>query len=79
MQVADTGISLNQTKAENSLGKMRMNIMRARGSQKFGIIDIWQNLDLAQFCLASKLDTSVPVDKSQKPPEKKFRRRPDEV
>lgn len=54
MQVADTGISLNQTKAENKIGKARLNIMRARNMKKWSQIEIWQNLDIGQFCQASK-------------------------
>lgn len=77
MQIADTGISFNQTKAENQLGKMRLNVMRARGSQKFAIIDMWQNLDTAQFCMASKLDNS-PAKTATQNPGTKSRRKPDE-
>lgn len=64
VQVADTGISLNQTKAENELGKMRVSIMRARNQKKWGLFEIWQNLNIGQFCQASKLieDTSEEDD-----------------
>ena len=54
VQVCDTGVSLNQTKSEYQVGKMRINIMRSRNRQKWGTIDIWQNLDIGQFCQASQ-------------------------
>ena len=54
VQVADIGISLNQTKAEHQLGKMRINVMRSRNQQKWGVVEIWQNLDIGQFCQVSK-------------------------
>ena len=54
VQIADTGISLNQTKAENQLGKMRISVMRARNQKKWGMVEIWQNLDIGQFCQVSK-------------------------
>ena len=84
MQVADTGISLNQSKAEHQLGKMRISVMRARNQQKWGIMEIWQNLDIGQFCQASKkLENPVEDDDSSEGvndrPGKRRRRRSQDV
>jgi replicative DNA helicase len=55
VQIADTGISLNQSKAEYQTGKMRINVMRSRNQTKWGLVEIWQNLNIGQFCQASKI------------------------
>lgn len=55
MQTADTGISLNQTYAEYVEHKMRLFIMRARGSAKWVEIEMWQNLAMGQFHQASRI------------------------
>lgn len=55
MQIADTAISLNQTKAEYEQGLMRAYIMRARNVRKWKQIQMFQNLDLGQFCQVSRL------------------------
>lgn len=76
-QVADTGISLNQSKAENELGKMRISIMRARNQKKWRLFEIWQNLDIGQFCQASTTiqDTSEEEEEETYTKRKNIRRR----
>lgn len=55
LQIADLGISLNQNRAEYALGKMRAFVMRARGKKKWVMIEMFQSLDIGQFCLASRI------------------------
>jgi replicative DNA helicase len=55
MQIADTAISLNQTRAESDLGVMRVFIARARNQQKWQMFKIFQNLTIGQFAQASTL------------------------
>lgn len=55
LQIADLGISLNQTRAEYALGKMRAFVIRARGTKKWAMIEMFQSLDIGQFCLASRI------------------------
>ena len=54
MQIADTAISLNQTRAEADLGIMRAYIARARNVKKWQMFKMYQNLDIGQFCCASE-------------------------
>ena len=61
VQIADTAISLNQTRAEVILGKMRIYVLRARNQKKWQMIEIWQNLDIGQFAQASKIMTDEEV------------------
>ena len=49
MQVADTAITLNQTRAEYELSKLRIHVARARNQRKWAEIEVWQNLPLGQF------------------------------
>ena len=59
MQVADTAVSLSQSKEENRDQKIRAFIMRSRNTAKWQAVRIYQNLDIGQFCLAShKIDTT---------------------
>ena len=53
MQVADTAVSLSQSKEENKEQKMKMFVMRSRNTAKWKAVRIYQNLDIGQFCLAS--------------------------
>ena len=62
MQVCDTAVSLNQTKAESQLQKMRLFIMRARNQQKWKQILLFQSLDIGQFCLHSEELLAKPND-----------------
>jgi hypothetical protein len=55
MQIADTAITLNQTKAEEQMGMLRVFIARARNQKKWQMIRIWQNIPIGQFCQASEL------------------------
>lgn len=55
LQIADLGISLNQTRAEHALEKMRLFVMRARGKKKWVMIEMFQSLGIGQFCLASRV------------------------
>jgi replicative DNA helicase len=55
LQIADLGISLNQNRAEYILGKMRAFVMRARGKKKWVMIEMFQSLDIGQFCLTSRI------------------------
>ena len=80
VQVADTGISLNQTKAEHQLGKMRINVMRARNQKKWGLVEIFQNLDIGQFCQASQVIQAPTEDEESKGEgRKRIRRRKNET
>lgn len=55
MQIADTGISLNQTKEEAERGIMRVYLMRARNAKKWLLVEIFQNLEIGQFCQESRV------------------------
>ena len=57
IQVADTAVSLMQTKEEYELSKMRIHVMRSRSEKKWGSVELYQNLDTGQFCLASKFSS----------------------
>ena len=72
VQVADTGISLNQTKSEYQTGKMRINVMRSRNRQKWGTIEIWQNLDIGQFHQASRKGADA-SEEDEKPTRRRVR------
>ena len=54
IQVTDTAVSLMQNKEEHELSMARIHVMRSRSEKKWGSVDIYQNLDTGQFCLASK-------------------------
>jgi len=54
MQVADTGISLNQSRLERRQNQMRLYLMRARNAKKDEIYRIYQNFATGQFCLHSE-------------------------
>ena len=55
LNVADLGISINQTNEEQLLGQARLFIMRSRSSKKWGKIRIYQNYDMGIFCTFSEL------------------------
>jgi len=55
LNIADLGISINQTNEEYLLGQARLFIMRARSSKKWGQIRVYQNYDLGHFCVFSEL------------------------
>ncbi len=55
LNIADLGISINQTNEEYLLGQARLFIMRARSSKKWGQIRIYQNFDMGNFCTYSEL------------------------
>lgn len=55
LNVADLGISLNQTSEEYLLNQMRIFIMRARSSKKWGQVRIYTNFDMGNFCCYSEL------------------------
>lgn len=59
MQIADVAVTLNQTRSENKLGKMRLFLARARGQQKWLLFEMFMNLQLGQFCQVSR---SIEVD-----------------
>lgn len=61
MQIADTALSLNQTRQEALLGKMRIHILRARNQKKWQMVEVWQNLNIGQFAQASKLMSEAEV------------------
>ncbi len=62
-QIADTAITLNQTKEENARGVMRIFLMRARNAKKWQLIEVLGNLEIGQFCQDSRLiDLSTPVE-----------------
>lgn len=68
MQVADTCVTLNQTKAENAQGKIRLHVARARSAKKWQHVECYQNLDLGQFCLASKIVEAPEKEESEQRP-----------
>src|SRR3990167_6970484 len=55
LNVADLGISINQTNEEQLLGQARLFIMRSRSSKKWAQIRIYQNYDMGHFCVYSEL------------------------
>lgn len=55
MRIADTGFSINQTRAEYELRKARLFVMRARNAEKWGMIELLQGIAYGQFCLLSRL------------------------
>lgn len=55
LNIADLGISINQTNEEYLLGQARLFIMRARSSKKWGQIRVYQNYDMGHFCVYSEL------------------------
>ena len=55
LNIADLGISINQTNEEYLLGQARLFIMRARSSKKWGQIRIYQNYSMGHFCVYSEL------------------------
>lgn len=55
LNIADLGISINQTNEEYLLGQARLFIMRARSSKKWGQIRIYQNFSMGHFCVFSEL------------------------
>lgn len=76
MQIADTGISLNQTKDEAARGIMRVFVMRARNAKKWQLVECFQNLEIGQFCQESRLiDLTQPEVESPDDPELPRRRR----
>ena len=54
MQVADTAISLQQTREDHQKRQIRIKVIRARNQQKWGLVRCWQNLDIGQFCQHSE-------------------------
>ena len=55
LNVADLGISINQTNEEQLLGQARLFVMRSRSSKKWAQIRIYQNYDMGHFCVYSEL------------------------
>lgn len=55
LNVADLGISINQTNEEYLLNQARLFIMRSRTSKKWAQIRIYQNYDMGNFCTFSEL------------------------
>lgn len=55
MQVADVGVSLQQTAKEQKSSVARLYVMRSRSSAKYGEVKIYQNLALGQFYLGGEL------------------------
>ena len=55
LNVADLGISINQTNEEYVLGQARLFVMRSRSSKKWSQIRIYQNYDMGNFCTYSEL------------------------
>lgn len=75
-QIADTAITLNQTKEENDRGVMRVYLMRARNAKKWQLIEVLGNLEIGQFCQESRLiDISTPVEVDQTDDQKRRQRR----
>ena len=62
MQTADTAISLNQSDAEQKLGTLRVFVMRARGTEKWNMIKVYQLLDIGQFCIGSSVMTKEQIE-----------------
>lgn len=80
LQVADTGISLNQTKREYELDKMRAYVVRCRGRKKWAVIDLYQNIEIGQFCQGSRLVPAHEMEATQSveqndSPRARFKRR----
>lgn len=55
LNIADLGISINQTSEEYLLNQMRLFVMRSRSSKKWGQVRIYTNFDLGHFCVHSEL------------------------
>ena len=55
LNIADLGISINQTSEEYLLGQARLFIMRARSSKKWGQVRIYTNFDMGNFCTFSEI------------------------
>ena len=73
MQTADIGITLNQTNMEYQAGLMRLHLARVRSSEKWCTYQLWNNLDIGQFCqLSRKLEND---GTTQELPHGRFRRR----
>ncbi len=55
LNIADLGISINQTNEEFACNQARLFIMRARTSKKWVTIRIYQNFDIGHFATYSEL------------------------
>ena len=55
LNIADLGVSLNQTNEEYLLNQMRIFVMRSRSSKKWGQVKIHTNFDMGHFCVFSEL------------------------
>lgn len=55
LNVADLGISINQTNEEYLLNQARLFVMRSRSSKKWAQIKIHTNFDMGHFCVYSEL------------------------
>ena len=55
LNVADLGISINQTNEEYLLNQARLFVMRSRSSKKWAQIRVYQNYEMGNFCTFSEL------------------------
>lgn len=54
LNIADLGLSLNQTNEEYLLNQMRIFVMRSRSSKKWGQVKIHTNFNMGHFCVYSE-------------------------
>lgn len=55
LNVADLGISINQTNEEYLINQARLFVMRSRSSKKWTQIRVYQNYEMGNFCTYSEL------------------------
>lgn len=55
LNIADLGISINQTNEEYLINQARLFVMRSRSSKKWAQIRVYQNYEMGNFCTFSEL------------------------